>query len=794
MGPRTAALLCSLALVTAPRPSAGANAPLTSGWSRDFGSHAFDGEIRELLVDGDVLVAVGTFSQTPHGLASGVAVWDGASWQDMGRGPQGVVDAIVVHEGVRVIGGSFALSDAEPAVQVARWDGRRWVPMPSPGGQVRDLAVVGGALYAAGAFPSAPGFHAPAARWTGSDGEPLGAVSVFEAITPSAIAEYGGRLVLGGRFRAGLEPPALVIAWNGSEWDTLARGLGLVRALAVHEGELHAAGSLLEPIEGATGAVIAWNGERWRAAMPAEWTGTVRHLRPLPEGLLVAGFLAAGAEPRRFRLLTVNAEFGVFGSPNVLGDVLASAMFAGRLHVGGDDVLGAETATGDTVFALGVLRLGDGGWETTGETGREGHGFRRGAPDHVWALLAHEGSLYAGGSLVAVRDGALWEPAAPVMRWDGTSWQSIGPGQIVGGVHALAWWDGALVAGGAFQSAPGIEWFANLARWDGARWRPLGAPIDGPVYALLARADELLAGGQINEAGGTPMSGVARWDGATWSSVGGVSAKTIQVRALLDDPSGVVAGGWFAAIGGVEASHVARWDGVAWAPLGEGVTDGVDALAIHAGRIVAGSPGGVRTWDGVSWQPLGAGAVSGVYALESVGDQLYAAGSLPRVGPIATHGIARWNGATWNALESGLGPAYFDGHALALESFQDALYVGGAFGSAGDLSSTLIARWDDPRLAHGAATLALGPPFPAPFADRVQVVMSTRVAGAVTARIHDLAGRTVRVVARRHFDPGEHVLAWDGRGEDGRRQPAGVYFFAVTGGEDPMTRRVLLVR
>jgi hypothetical protein len=281
-----------------------------SSWSRDFGSHAFDLEVRELLVDGAELVAVGPFTQTPDGLAAGVAVWDGVAWRAMGDGLQGIVSAIVVHDGARVAGGAFAVAGEYDYDHVARWNGARWVPLPSPGGQVRDLAVAGETLYAAGIFPVGEGRHAPAARWTGSAWEPLGSAAELVPISPVALVEYDGRLVLGGRFPAGADPtPALVLAWNGAEWDTLARGVGFVRALAVHEGELHVGGSWSE-IDGASGPVIAWNGARWRSVLTAEWSGSVEHLRSDTDGLLVAGFLAEGTEARRHRVLNVSSDFG----------------------------------------------------------------------------------------------------------------------------------------------------------------------------------------------------------------------------------------------------------------------------------------------------------------------------------------------------------------------------------------------------------------------------------------------------------------------------------------------------
>ncbi|HEX5131188.1 MAG TPA: hypothetical protein VFX92_01745, partial [Candidatus Krumholzibacteria bacterium] len=58
------------------------------------------------------------------------------------------------------------------------------------------------------------------------------------------------------------------------------------------------------------------------------------------------------------------------------------------------------------------------------------------------------------------------------------------PPGVDGPVHALAAAPDALYVAGEFSSASGIP-AANIARWDGTSWSPLGAGIDGPVFALF---------------------------------------------------------------------------------------------------------------------------------------------------------------------------------------------------------------------------------------------------------------------------------------------------------------------
>jgi hypothetical protein len=99
-----------------------------------------------------------------------------------------------------------------------------------------------------------------------------------------------------------------------------------------------------------------------------------------------------------------------------------------------------------------------------------------------------------------------------VARWDGTAWHGLGSG--VDGedwrVSALAIYNGDLVAGGAFESAGGVE-AHNIARWDGAAWRPFGSGIDENVWCLTVFGGALYAGGGIRTAGGKASWGIAQW-------------------------------------------------------------------------------------------------------------------------------------------------------------------------------------------------------------------------------------------------------------------------------------------
>ncbi len=129
---------------------------------------------------------------------------------------------------------------------------------------------------------------------------------------------------------------------------------------------------------------------------------------------------------------------------------------------------------------------------------------------------------------------------------------------------------------------------------------------------------------------------------------------------------------------------------------------GVGAFAIGPdGSVYAagtfGNAGGVLVnhvarWDGAAWHPLGSGVNnSPVYALAFGPDgSLYAAGTFTEAGGVAANRVARWDGSSWHALGTGLsGPV----RALAVGP-DGTLYAGGNFNVSNGTLTSRVARWD----------------------------------------------------------------------------------------------------
>ncbi|MCA8953721.1 MAG: hypothetical protein KDE27_29690 [Planctomycetes bacterium] len=286
-----------------------------------------------------------------------------------------------------------------------------------------------------------------------------------------------------------------------------------------------------------------------------------------------------------------------------------------------------------------------------------------------------------------------------------------------GDPRALLAHDGSLYCGGSFnQAGPVTSWF--LARLDRVNssfaWTSLG-DLDNRVNALTAWGDSVLAGGRFTLVDGVDADRVAVWDGAAWHAVGDPAAWTwghVSALAVIDGAP------WAAGTG-----FVVRWNGSAWISMtGSGFTGDVFALAAYDGAPVMGgafasvpnpaddptAAANVARWDGAMWHALGAGVDQEVNALTllpngdlAVGGDFTTAGGQP-----ASH-VALWDGAAWTTLPPGA-----DGDVFALGVLPNGtLAVGGNFGQIGGVVCPALGYYGTScqvqRIAHGCGSATI---------------------------------------------------------------------------------------
>jgi hypothetical protein len=99
-----------------------------------------------------------------------------------------------------------------------------------------------------------------------------------------------------------------------------------------------------------------------------------------------------------------------------------------------------------------------------------------------------------------------------------------------------------------------------------------------------------------------------------------------------------------------------------------------------------------------------------------------------------------------------------------------------------------------PDPATPRAELALATGSPNPFATAVALRFSLPAAGTAALEIFDPQGRCVRAWRWNGLPAGDHTVAWDGRGDDGRPASAGLLLMRLTTPAGTLTRKLVRVR
>lgn len=324
-------------------------------------------------------------------------------------------------------------------------------------------------------------------------------------------------------------------------------------------------------------------------------------------------------------------------------------------------------------------------------------------------------ALYVGGQFTVA--GSV--PANRIASWNGVNWTALGAG-LNNHAYALAVFDDgtgpALFVGGTFTTAGGVS-ASRIAKWNGSTWSALSTGVNGTVRALFVfndgSAPALYVAGEFTTAGGISASRIAKWNGSAWSALGTGLNGNARALEVFDDGSGpsLYVGGEFTNAGGLTASRIAKWNGTVWSTLnGTGMNAAVLALGqfydgVQSRLYASGSfttAGGITVnriakWTGATWAPLDTGldddGTSIVAFDDGSGSALYVAGDIATAGGIYCDGVARWNGTQWRPLTNGLNDS-----VNALAPFDDGtglkLFVGGSFQTAGSVLTPGIAKWN----------------------------------------------------------------------------------------------------
>ena len=227
-------------------------------------------------VAGGSAYACGVFTDAGGVAVSGVAMWDGSSWHDMGGGVDNYARAIVAVDPSTVyVGGDFGLAGAVVVKGIAKWNGSSWSALGNAlsSGRVQAIAVDdAGNVYIGGSFLTVEGTTVNrVAMWNGSNWSALGSGTpgVDNDIYALVYDNVNDVLYAGGGFTtAGGSTANRIAKWDSgtNSWSTLGNGFNSsVWSLAFDGTNLYAGGfftqdnTLTEYYE----RVAKWDGASW---------------------------------------------------------------------------------------------------------------------------------------------------------------------------------------------------------------------------------------------------------------------------------------------------------------------------------------------------------------------------------------------------------------------------------------------------------------------------------------------------------------------------------------------------
>lgn len=358
----------------------------------------------------------------------------------------------------------------------------------------------------------------------------------------------------------------------------------------------------------------------------------------------------------------------------------------------------------------------------------------------IYALAIHDDgqgeALFAGGWFDAVNG----QPVTNIAKWNGKQWHAVG-GFDQPAVLALATFDDD--GPGPLPPALYAAGDAQLSRWDGVAWSPLGGdPTNVPVGWIgqlltidLGNGPSLFLGGYFTAIGANPVRHIARWDGQSLHALGdGVTGAVYNLTTdTRTEPPRLLAVGDFAVSGGnPESSNLAAWDGAAWIPAAPPYepiqTDFPRAAALfHDGSthqpllFVGGNfssgvqwePRNIARTDGHDWRRLDNALDNSLLCIQAVPtpsmpERVFLGGRFVKAGPVRANHVVALSGRQWSSL--GAGTPDTNGRVLcAAAGPGEVIYAGGAFVYMGDVQSPCVAMWDgDQWVALGSAMGGFG--------------------------------------------------------------------------------------
>lgn len=323
------------------------------------------------------------------------------SWQGMGTGTGGTVNATIVFGSEVIAAGYFAVAGGQLVNNIARWNGTTWQPLGlGTNDTIFALAIFNNMLVAGGRFTSAGGVNCnKIALWNGSSWSSTNGIingNVF------ALAVNGTYLAVGGNFTSINGRAMLRVAKYQSAWDTLGTGFnGDVYSLALYNTGLYAGGNFTISDGLPVKRIARLNINNWTTVGFGMDDGAVYCLRVFSNSLYIGGTFTTIGGSTTNRIARWNGT-----SFSNVGFGFSSGVYA--LHSLGTKLYaGGEFDFADFLPAAKIASFNGSTWSALG-TGIGG------TSPKVKALTSYLGDIIVGGTFtlaggVSVNNIANWK-------------------------------------------------------------------------------------------------------------------------------------------------------------------------------------------------------------------------------------------------------------------------------------------------------------------------------------------------------------------------------------------------
>jgi trimeric autotransporter adhesin len=534
------------------------------------------GNIRNLVVFNDRLIASGYFELMNGQAMPGIVAWNGTALQSIApHTPNFYAGDVVITPTGLVVAGSYRDLNDETHSYLGRWDGTDWHELSPPLATVTELAWEANSLYIfngsteiqaltntqwshvstiSGYNPTFIGVIGgrpytrtcdytcgtlTVQRWQGDTAETLGSWQPYGQSHNRGMTKIlDGALYVGG---ANTLPDGSKHALMRYRDGVLAGVFGRIVLvappldLALDQGRIYVASDAdftgpLTASSGMTWENGAWT--RWWPTDPKATENVIRHIRVLTHTDLLIGGRNLTISPTQTTALVRSAQGQLTNlDPQRHCETIATTVYSASNLLAVCDVPDSPSQEIAAFDGAQWSRLVD---------------MRLDDPDNEnWindmTQIAYHQRLYG-----LVREGSIYPlPAdnAFVYAWSGSGWYRVKIANQTLSALAQAT-DGVYVAN------------AKLYRTDDNGFAEVAA-TDGKIHTILVEGERIWIGGEFSQVNGVAANNIALWDGQAWQALGqGTNGRVTR----LDYDSGALAvGGFFTRAGGVRANGISLW-------------------------------------------------------------------------------------------------------------------------------------------------------------------------------------------------------------------------------------------